>query len=499
MRKKTCFFALVSVCIFANDAFAFRDHALLSSFVFSEERESAESPLQKSVPVESLNTFLDTVAKNPNQYTQLVQLLNGVDEYGIQSIPGYKPVPDRLKLAPNSTTLTKAQFLDAARLNPDLPYNTYVRSFLREEDGLSVEGEVDISTQAPFDLGVSYVDNIVPMGEGKQVPAFEVLCTACDEPDYGQDMALWKKPSGEDKYGLGEQPFGGSAAAFSTQAPFHMGFFHEDWIINKMAPAYMESYVEYRIKQYIDLAKFSFKNDHPYWGWRFLGWGLHYVQDLCQPYHTSMVPGVGTAKLLLAGILNKVGISCLQQKYTTLATNLHAGFELCSYGLLNFALDKGLWKTPTVPVSGGDDKLSFAVHPAKSGCCKHHSKPNAGPVVIVGDKAEIVCVLSELLPTLSKVPKASKGPLRLEDYPRQVISAASYALGSDLATVLENGLPADFLVTTNPKSWAELDNETIDIKGFNNKESIDVMKSIFGNISMYSHLFVKEVLSVIKE
>jgi enoyl-CoA hydratase/carnithine racemase len=47
------------------------------------------------------------------------------------------------------------------------------------------------------------------------------------------------------------------------------------------------------------LARLAFASGHSYWGYRFLGWGLHHVQDLTQPYHAKPLPGVELASLLL--------------------------------------------------------------------------------------------------------------------------------------------------------------------------------------------------------
>jgi enoyl-CoA hydratase/carnithine racemase len=47
------------------------------------------------------------------------------------------------------------------------------------------------------------------------------------------------------------------------------------------------------------LARLAFATGHSYWGYRFLGWGLHHVQDLTQPYHAKPLPGVDLANLLL--------------------------------------------------------------------------------------------------------------------------------------------------------------------------------------------------------
>lgn len=46
---------------------------------------------------------------------------------------------------------------------------------------------------------------------------------------------------------------------------------------------------------------------HPYWGYRFLGWALHYVQDLTQPYHAKALPGENTATLMWTAIQAALG------------------------------------------------------------------------------------------------------------------------------------------------------------------------------------------------
>jgi hypothetical protein len=59
------------------------------------------------------------------------------------------------------------------------------------------------------------------------------------------------------------------------------------------------SWPDWRAYQYMGLARLAFASGHPYWGYRFLGWGLHHIQDLTQPYHAKPLPGVELASLLL--------------------------------------------------------------------------------------------------------------------------------------------------------------------------------------------------------
>jgi hypothetical protein len=59
------------------------------------------------------------------------------------------------------------------------------------------------------------------------------------------------------------------------------------------------SWPDWRAYQYLGLARLAFATGHPYWGYRFLGWGVHHVQDLTQPYHAKPLPGVELPSLLL--------------------------------------------------------------------------------------------------------------------------------------------------------------------------------------------------------
>ncbi|MBF0316350.1 MAG: hypothetical protein HQK52_23225 [Oligoflexia bacterium] len=82
--------------------------------------------------------------------------------------------------------------------------------------------------------------------------------------------------------------------------------------------------VECRIKLYSTLGTFALKQQHLYWGMRFWGWALHYLQDLTQPYHSSMLPGQSTIKLLLLSIFaSKEKVNAL----VTLVSNRHLFVE----------------------------------------------------------------------------------------------------------------------------------------------------------------------------
>ena len=103
-------------------------------------------------------------------------------------------------------------------------------------------------------------------------------------------------------YGFGPQPFGDARFPYSSQAPFHMGFFHESAVVYAAAGFLQRSWPDWRAYQYMGLARLAFATGHPYWAYRFLGWGLHHVQDLTQPYHAKPLPGVELASLLVLAV-----------------------------------------------------------------------------------------------------------------------------------------------------------------------------------------------------
>jgi len=164
---------------------------------------------------------------------------------------------------------------------------------------------------------------------GQKVPALLVLASSSDEPDFGVDINCWEDSPSEwgKRYKFGKQPFGNPAVDFATQAPFHMGFYHQSWLIYRAAPFVARSYPMLRLHQFVALSRLAFRSNHAYWGWRFAGMAMHYVQDLTQPYHASLLPGVSTLRMIATNFVDMVGWHGPKKSMTVLASNRHLAVE----------------------------------------------------------------------------------------------------------------------------------------------------------------------------
>ncbi len=168
--------------------------------------------------------------------------------------------------------------------------------------------EFDEIASAPFPYPYAVFRRVEP---GETLSALDVIASASDEPDYGMDLGLFDDNGTEwgREYGFGSQPFGDPRNLATSQAPFHMAFFHESPVVYRFAPALSRPLVLLRVRQFSALARFALDRGQDYWGHRFAGWALHYVQDLTMPYHVSALPGKSVAAIVTLGILRATGIA----------------------------------------------------------------------------------------------------------------------------------------------------------------------------------------------
>ena len=156
--------------------------------------------------------------------------------------------------------------------------------------------------------------------------ALDVLLFSVQEPDNGMDQGLHLADY--------QESMGGFSGP-SSQAIRYMFFAKMDWSSPFQTfhfPFHEMGFAPDRAELFLSLAVQERKNGHLFWAYRFLGWGLHYLQDLTQPYHTSQL---GSLRLLPLGSLFR-GKTELFREATRIVGNFHLAFEqYVEYLLLN--------------------------------------------------------------------------------------------------------------------------------------------------------------------
>lgn len=307
-----------------GNALAWSNHALASYRAFEGMPEVAQAA---PVVAEPLETFLAAQAQ------PIAALLARQDAWAQAHIAHYPPLPAPLRfdaqVAQQGPQALRKAFLTALRVSPESRLALYVQpdpwSTAPQAEPLA-QDTVNALPAREKEGGQHHFVRLLP---GETVAPLAVLASASDEPDYGMDLNLWEdnpSPWGP-RYGFGKIPFGNPNLAFSTQAPFHMGFFHESPVIYMAAGFLKRTYPLLRIQQYRGLSELAFRNGHPYWGWRFAGLALHYVQDLTQPYHASLAPGFSAARLIGINLLSVLGMPGAKNDMVILLSNRHFVLE----------------------------------------------------------------------------------------------------------------------------------------------------------------------------
>ena len=306
----------------AGNALAWSNHSYDAYRAFEKMPEVINAA---PVAAEPLEAFLK------DQQKALETLLASQESWAQSHLEVYPPRPATLAFKANAAQGDEARrlaFLHALRVAPNSKFALYLQS---DPWGPAPDPARLLSITAVDTLPeqANATQRFVAVKAGDTVAPLAVLASACDEPDYGLDINLWSdSPSEWGKvYGFGPLPFGNPALYFSTQAPFHMGFYHEDRIIYLAAPFLKETFPLLRVHQYSSLAALAFRSGHAYWGWRFTGLALHYVQDLTQPYHASVSPGNASIKLIGINLLAMAGFPKMKNEMIVLLSNRHLALE----------------------------------------------------------------------------------------------------------------------------------------------------------------------------
>lgn len=316
--------AIALVLAPAASAWAWSNHALAAYRAFEVLPEVRQAT---PVAAESLEDFLTAQAQ------PIAKLLAAQDAWAQQHIPHYPPLPAALRFDPGVASqgpqaLRKA-FLMALRVSPESRLALYVQPDPWGPPPTAGRMPHDEVSALPLREKDDEKHQFVRLAAGEKVVPLAVLASASDEPDYGMDVNLFEdSPSAWGPlYGFGKLPFGNPALDFATQAPFHMGYYHESAVIYAAAGFLRRTYPLLRLHQYRGLSELAFKNGHPYWGWRFAGLAAHYAQDLTQPYHARLAPGFSSARLIGIQLLALLGMPGSKNDMIVLLSNRHFVLE----------------------------------------------------------------------------------------------------------------------------------------------------------------------------
>jgi hypothetical protein len=328
------YLTLVLACLLSGvsgPALAWGNHTVAAYRAFEKMPEVLNAA---PVLVEPLETFLKAEEK------PIEALLLSQEAWAVANLSAYAPRPAALTFTANPSRPDDARrlaFLMALRIAPTARFALYFQPDPRtpiDASRLLAHTAVDTLPESP-----GATQRFIGLKAGEPITPLRVLASAADEPDYGLDINLWQNSPSEwgKVYGFGSLPFGNPALSYSTQAPFHMGFFHEDRVLYMAAPFLRRTFPLLRAHQYAGLAALAFRTGHPYWGWRFTGLSLHYVQDLTQPYHASVSPGGSTLSLIFANALAMAGMPGKRDDLVVLLSNRHLALERYQTQLLQNA------------------------------------------------------------------------------------------------------------------------------------------------------------------
>ena len=303
-------------------AWAWDQHAQSSDLAFEKVPDVSQAA---PVRVEPLETFLKA------ESNAIEALLDEHESWAKHHLRDYAARPNSLRYSANSLRTDdqhRLAFFSALRISPLSRFALYVESDLRNatpprQQRLKPDEVSTLPDVVPKEA------RLVALRVGDIVSPLAVLASATSEPDYGIDIDLWQdspSPWGKN-YGFGKQPFGNPHVSISSQAPFHMGFHHEHALIYSLAPSFGKTYISLRYQQYATLSALAFRTGHAYWGWRFAGLALHYLQDLTQPYHARLAPSLSAAEIVGINFLASIGLPDKKNQVVTLISNRHFALE----------------------------------------------------------------------------------------------------------------------------------------------------------------------------
>ena len=338
----------------SGQVLAWGNHTLPAYRALEQMPEIANA---EPVVAETLDSFLKAQEK------RIAALMANQEAWARKNVDAYAPRPEALDYKVNanySEAQRRLVFFKALRVAQDSRFALYVQPDARA--GAITQPLLPYAAVHTLPEPPVVSERFVAIKPGDQVSVLEVVASASSEPDYGLDINLFEDNPGDwgKTYGFGELSFGNPAYTYSSQAPFHMGFFHESKVVYKAGPFVQRTFPLLRAHQYATLAVLAFKTGHKYWGWRFTGLALHYVQDLTQPYHARLSPGESTPRLISASVLAMIGLPSMKQNLIVLLANRHMALEQYQSQIVRHSAEK---KQDTPVVEALRNRTKDAVYP----------------------------------------------------------------------------------------------------------------------------------------
>ncbi|MCB1143698.1 MAG: phospholipase [Leptospiraceae bacterium] len=331
MKVKSKLFLLLTIFSLTSPILSWTDHFFGTYYALTALPTIAEA---KPVKAESLESFLNAESAN------LKKLTDEIEETVRKELEYYPPRPVDLSLNVEDKANLKINFLRSLRINPTLKCNLFIQE-LPTPANLKKKS-IPVSMVSIFEDDEWMKEYVfTEIKEGSPVKPIDITATAADEPDYGLDINLFtdSETAFGTEYSFGVLPFGNPKYYYSTQAPFHMGFYHESGIVYAAAAFVKQTYPEMRVIQFTTLARHAFKTGHDYWGYRFLGWAMHYIGDLTQPYHSTLVPGVSTGRLLWINTKAMIGFDGDKKETVERVSDRHTAIEHYQYDIMRKAIE----------------------------------------------------------------------------------------------------------------------------------------------------------------
>lgn len=164
-----------------------------------------------------------------------------------------------------------------------------------------------------------------PLKSGVTAKAI-LLAETVDEPDFGMDQNLTESADPQ-----GERKFMGGTRGTTSQGFRHMYF--GGWKLSHPMTTFQiptnaigqsPARVEKLVRAALDLKE----RGEMAWSLRVLGWAMHYVQDLAQPFHSVQIPHLAMVPwAVLATWPPQKGFAELVSETTRTISNYHFAFE----------------------------------------------------------------------------------------------------------------------------------------------------------------------------